>query len=126
MVSETNFQRYNDETKGEKTKPGEANKYVDLLVVVPSTHHSKVKVVCKKNNCNVDGLNPFIQQWISNPFKFNIHSGWNFKTVEKQQNEKKDDPKTAVRMAGNRTSYVFASITKIIVKQKHIFQILAF
>ena len=83
MVSETNSQRYIDETMGKETKPGETNKYVDLPVAIPSTHHSKVKVLRKKNNCNVHGLNSFIQQWISNHFKFNIHSGWKFKTVGK-------------------------------------------
>ena len=47
VISEANSLRYIDEIMGEETKPGGTKNYVDLPVVVPPIHHSKVKVVCK-------------------------------------------------------------------------------
>ena len=35
--------------------------------------------------CNVDKLNDFMQEWITQHFKFNMHSGWKFKTQENKK-----------------------------------------
>ena len=57
---------------GDGYKPGEQYNYVDLLTETPPMHHTKIKVVLKKNPCNLDGLNVCFQEWIAVYFKFNI------------------------------------------------------
>ena len=69
----------------EEYKPKLVNKYVDLPVVIPPTRNFKVKVVCKKHDCNVDASNEFTWQWVGRHFTFNIYSGWMLKTVNKEQ-----------------------------------------
>ena len=101
---------------GEEFKLKSLKKYEDFPVVIPPTHQSKVKIVYKKNNCNVDGLNGFTEQWIGRYFKFNIHSVRMSSTVNK--GEKKNDLKKP-EMTKCRTRYVSGSRTKIIVNQKH-------
>ena len=73
-------------------KPGNQNDYVDLPMEIPSVHHTKNKVVLKKNSCNVDGLNGYFKGWIAEHFKFNIHMGWKFKTVVDEK-KWRNDPK---------------------------------
>ena len=66
-------------------KPVEQDEYVDIPTVISPVHYVKVKVMCKKNSCNIDGINTFLQEWIAEHFKFNIHSGWKFKTIYKKK-----------------------------------------
>ena len=86
-------QRWIDEMMEEQCKPADQDKFVDIPTVIPPVHHVKVKVICKKNSCNIDGLNNFVQDWIAQHFKFNIHSGWKFKTIHKKKPT--NDPKNA-------------------------------
>ena len=86
VISKLNRQRWVDETMDDNCKPPrDTTDHINLPTAIPPVHHSKVRIICKKNNCSVDGLNDFIQEWISQHFKFNMHSGWKFKT---QQNKK--------------------------------------
>mgnify|MGYP001446005901 CR=1 FL=1 len=59
----------------DKTKPKSVKKYIDLPINIPPVHHSRIKLVCKKNNYHTDGLNEYFQREIKPLFKFNIHSG---------------------------------------------------
>jgi hypothetical protein len=93
VVSTLHSQRYIDETMETKEKPGEQDDWVDLPTTIPPVHHSKIKVVCKKNNCNIDGLNPYFQEWIGKHFKFNIHTGWKFKQTDQGKTDTNDQKK---------------------------------
>ena len=66
-------------------KPADQNEHVKIPTVIPPVIYVKVKVVYKKYSYNIDGINTFLQEWIAEHFKFNIHSGWKFKTIHKKK-----------------------------------------
>ena len=68
-----------------QSKPADQDEYVDIPTMMPPIHHVKVKIISKKSSCNIDGINTFLQEWIVKHFKFNIHSGWKFKTIHKKK-----------------------------------------
>ena len=80
----------------DECKPEVQNDYVDLPTEISPVHHTKIRVVLKKNSCNVNDLNAYFKDWIAKHFKFNIHMGWKFKTMgwkkgEMTQNNHKKD-----------------------------------
>ena len=50
-------------------KPGDQNDYVDLPTDIPQVHHTKIKLVLKKNSHNVDGSNVYFKDWNVEHFK---------------------------------------------------------
>ena len=83
LISQKTNQRWVDTTMETPPPLNNQGPYRDLPVEIPPSHRMKLKVVCKKNSCRIDGLNPFVQEWIAAHFSFNIHYGWKHKTGKK-------------------------------------------
>ena len=91
VMSESHSQRWIDTDEDDENKPAPDEKYVDLPCDIPPVYHTKVRVICKKNSCNIRGLNKILQDWIEARFKYDIHHGWKSRT--RDEIAKDNDPK---------------------------------
>ena len=59
-------------------RPPRVNKHnlIDEICEIPPISQDKLKLLCKKVSCRLDGLNPYLSDWIKPRYLHDANVGW--------------------------------------------------